>query len=395
VAALGVLLLASTASAQYPARTTGTTFFPEIPVRAPVVFYPTLTLGGEYNDNVFLTSRGKQSDFIASVTPSLQLILERSTYRWVTGYSLTAEKYQDHSELDNAVQRQNFFISGSHQLTPRFTLTLSEVFIEDKASNLVGPESISIGRRTSRSNAFAPGFTWQFAPRTSLITALSYTLQRFDDENARASDVYRVTTDVRHEFTARLAGIVGFEGRYIDVEGDLGVTTLTPRLGATYRFTPALTGTVLVGPTVRLIRNEVDGVTPFAEANLTSLFSWGTASVFGTHYVGTAGGLGGTTENTSVGALVQFSTLLRDLVIEFGPRYSISKSVGGQRSAVDVRSLTADLRIAYRFTEWLAAVGGYRFFQQRSDSTGTTLAGDVDQQRAFLGVQFGYPFKFD
>ena len=393
VVALGVLLAASTACAQSTGRTPGGTFFPEVPVRGPMVLYPTLTIGGEYNDNVFLTNEQKRSDFIASFTPAVRLALERSTYRWVAGYSFTAEKYLDNSELDNAVQRQDFFVTGFQRLSPQLTLTLSDTFVEDKNTNLVSPEEIAVGRRTSRSNAFAPGLTWQFAPETSLTASLTYTLQRFDGEGALDSDVYRLLADVHHDFTPRLTGIAGYEMRYLDVDGQFGISTHTARLGATYRFTPTIVGTLILGPTVRVSKEET-GVTPYADASLTDLFSWGSASLYVNHYVGTAGGLGGTTENTSVGGIVQITTWLRDLVLEAAPRYSISKSVGGG-NAIDVRSFSIDLRAAYRFTSWLAAVGGYRFFQQRSDSGSTSLARDVDQNRLFFGVQFGYPIKFD
>lgn len=393
VVACVMLLGAPGAWAQFAGRTPGAGFFPDVPVRGPVVFYPTLTLGGEYNDNVFLTNERKQSDFIMSVTPAVRLVLESSIYRWSAGYSFTAEKYLDHSELDSAVQRQNFFVTGFYRVDPRLSLTLSEVFIEDKNTNLVGDESVAVGRRTSRSNSLTPGLNWQFAPRTALNASLSYTLQRFDDVAASDSDVYRVTVDVNHDFTARLTGIAGYEVRYIDVEGQPGLTTHTPRVGATYQFTPTLTGSLVAGPTVRVSREET-GVSPFASASLTGLYAWGTVTGFASHYVGTAGGLGGTTENTAVGALVQVTTLMRDLVLEAAPGYFISKSVGGG-SAIDVRSFTLDLRAAYRFTSWLAAVGGYRFFAQRSDSASTSLARDVDQNRLFVGIQFGYPKKFD
>ena len=67
--ALGVFLAGSTAWAQFPGRTPGSALFPELPVRGPIVVYPTLTLGVEYNDNVFLTNDRKRSDYIGSVTP--------------------------------------------------------------------------------------------------------------------------------------------------------------------------------------------------------------------------------------------------------------------------------------------------------------------------------------
>jgi hypothetical protein len=391
VAALVVFLGTPVVSAQYTGGPPGSVFFPPIPIQGPIVVYPTLTLGGEYNDNVFLDNTQRESDFIFSVTPAVQVVLERSTYRWAAGYTFTAEKYIDQTQLDSAFQRQRFYLTGLHRLDPRLTVTLSEVFVEDKNSNLVSEENIAIGRRTSLSNSFSPGLTWQFAPRTSLSTSFSYTLQRFDDTEASDSNTYRLNADVNHDFTARLTGSAGYEVRYIDVESQPGTTTHTPRVGVTYRFTPTLTGAVFAGPTIWVTSGD-SGVSPYVNAQITNLFSWGSASAYFNHYVGTAGGLGGTTENMSLGGIVQVVTLLRDLVLDAAPRFNRSKSVGG--GSIDVRSFTVDLRVAYRFTNWLSAVAGYRFFLQRSDSS-TGLARDVDQSRVFAGVQFGWPIKVD
>jgi hypothetical protein len=392
VAGLAALFLGvPAASAQYSGAAPGAVFFPPVPVQGPVVLYPTLTLGVEYNDNVFLDNDRRESDFILSATPAFQVVLERPTYRWAAGYSFTAEKFIDQSHLDSAFQRQHFYLSGVHRVNPRLTLTLSEVFVEDKNTNLVGEESVAVGRQKARSNSFSPGLTWQFAPRTSLSASFSYTLQRFDDADASDSNTYRLNADVNHDVTARLTGSLGYEIRHIDVEGQPGTTTHTPRVGVTYRFTPTLTGVLFAGPTVWVTRDDT-GVSPYVNAQLTNLFRWGSASAYFTHYVGTAGGLGGTTENTSVGGILQVTTLLRDLVLEAAPRFSQSKSLEG--NGIDVRSFTVDLRAAYRFTNWLAGVVGYRFFQQRSDTAGG-LARDVDQSRVFAGVQLGWPIKVD
>lgn len=368
--------------------TVGTKFFPSVPVRAPIVFYPTLTITGVYDDNVFLDNNRRESDYIIAVTPAARLILESTTYRWTAGYSFTAEKYFDHSELSSPFQRQHFFIEGSHRVHPRFTLTLSEVFVESKDTNLLADQGVSIGRQTSRSNVFSPGFRWQFAPRTSLTAGVSYQLQRFDGTAAVDSDEYRVSFDIHHDFTSRFTGSIGYEGRYIDVQGQAGTITHTPRLGVIYRFTPSLTATVRAGPTLIVTRDETT-LSSFVDARLAQVFGWGSASVYVDRSVGTASGLGSTTENTSFGAVVQAT--LRRFELELAPRYTITESVGS--NAVDVHSLTVDLRVAYRLTDWLAAVGGYHFFQQTSESTGSTLARDIDQNRAFLGMQFGWPFR--
>ena len=113
--------------------------------------------------------------------------------------------------------------------------------------------------------------------------------------------------------------------------------------------------------------------------------------------VSTAGGLGGTTDNTSIGVRADVTTLLRGLTLSFAPRYGIVES---EDERIDLRTITIPLTATYRITAWLAAVASYQFFQQRTDSTarrrsGELIAEDADQNRVFVGLQFGYPLTFD
>lgn len=389
----GILLGASAASAQvglFPE----TSFFPDVPVRGPIVLYPTFSLTEEFNDNVFLDNSRKRSDWITGFTPAIRLVLESATYRWAAGYSFTAEKYANNTELDNAFQRQNLFVTGMHRIDPRLTLTLSEVFFVNNNSNLVSQESIAIGRTTSRSNTFNPGLTYQFTPTTGLRSSLTWTIQRYDDPAANGSDVYRLGNDVFHEFSSRLTGSVGYEFAYLDVDRQVGTSTHTPRVGGTYWFTPTISTNLLVGPTIRTSKEET-AVSPYVNATVSSLFSWGSAGAYFNRYVGTSGGVGGASENTALGATVQVSSLVRDLVIEFGPRFNISQSSGAGTGNESIRSFTLGIRAAYRITTWLSAMLGYQAFIQRTDTTAATLARDVDQNRVFFGLQAGVPFKFD
>ncbi len=390
---------AGVASAQVPlmpAVIPEMTFFPEPPVRGPLIVFPTFTLSEEFTDNVFLNNARKESDFITGFTPGIRVTMERATYRWAAGYNFTAEKYADHSELDNVFQRQIFFINGSQRLNPRLTLTLTDVFIENNNTNVVSQEGFAVGRRVSRSNSLNPGLLWDFAPQTSLRANLSYVMQRFDGEGAASSDVLRLTADVTRNFTPRWSGILGYEAAYISVEGQPSTTTHTPRVGVTYRFTPTRTASIIAGPTLRETSGEW-GVSPFVSANLSEEFYWGAASLSFTRVVGTAGGLGGTTENTTIGGVVSLTGLLRELRVELAPRYSIANSTGpsGTSNNVDAKAFNIGLRASYQFTPWLAGVFGYRFFHQRSDTVTSLVTNDVDQNRLFFGVQFGAPIKFD
>ena len=398
---LSLLLGASLASAQTtPGVIPEMTFFPEVPVRGPLVFFPTFTISEEFTDNVFLNNAVKESDFITGFTPGVRLTLERATYRWAGGYNFTAEKYAKHSELDNVFQRQIFFINGTQRIDPRLTLTLSEIFIENNNTNLVNQEGFSVGRRVSRSNSLNPGVIWDFGPQTSLRASLSYVLQRFDGQGANSSDIYRLAGDVVHNFSPRWSGLLGYEGAYIDVEGQPGTTTHTPRVGVIYHFTATRTASVMAGPT--LLESQGSwSVSPYVNAVLSEEFMWGAASASFSRIVGTAGGLGGTTENTSIGGVVQVNTLVRDLRVEFAPRYSLAQSTGNRTGGNDlnVHAFTIGIRASYQVTPWLAAVAGYRFFQQRSDTTSTVVtsgvASGIDQNRVFFGLQFGAPIKFD
>jgi NAD(P)H-quinone oxidoreductase subunit 5 len=53
----------------------GAGFFPPIPVRGPIVFSPTLTITGEYNDNILLDNNRRESDFVIGVTPGARTVV--------------------------------------------------------------------------------------------------------------------------------------------------------------------------------------------------------------------------------------------------------------------------------------------------------------------------------
>lgn len=99
-------------------------------------------------------------------------------------------------------------------------------------------------------------------------------------------------------------------------------------------------------------------------------------------------------EFQSFSAFVHVLTLLRGLTIDVVPRYTTVKSVD---HTIDVRTFSLPLQVRYQFNPWLTGVASYTLYYQRSNSTSAvgTLANDVDQNRLFVGLQFGYPIKFD
>ena len=373
---------------------------PEQPRRAPITVTPTFTITGEYNDNVFQNNDNKVSDFILGLSPGIAFAAESSVYRLIASYSFTSEVYEDQDQLNDAFARQTLLIEGSYRVSPALTLRLAETLYVSKNSNVVAAENVSAGRTRSTTNTLSPGITYQFDARTTLRGLATWTLQRYDTAGALDSDTYALEGFVDYALTPRLTLIGGYQFAYFIIDASPDTATHTPRFGASYRFTPALTGTLTAGPTVIVPEDDSTSVTPAVTAALQHRFSWGSATLQYDRAVGTAGGLGGTSVNQSVGAVVQVDRLVRGLLLQAVPRYTTSENTSGSQNRIDVEGFSLTLQGRYQITTWVAAIAGYTYYHQRSSSTVTTSAGtvsatDLDQNRVFVGVQFGYPITFD
>lgn len=366
--------------------------------RGPVTITPSLSVTGEFNDNIFQSNANKVSDFILGFTPGVSIAVESPIYRLLGSYSFTAEIYADQSQLNDAFSRHNFQIDGAYRLTPLLTVSLTDTLLVGNDTNVLAAENVSTGRIRSLSNTLSSAVAYQLTPRTTLRGRGAWTTLRYDSDAAIDSDTYAFETFGEYAFTPRLIGAVGYQFSFFDIQDNPWVTTHTPRVGVSYRFTPTLTGSLSGGPSIQVPEEGDTSVFPAITATLQQRFAWGSASVQYDHSIATAGGLGGTTENQSFGAIVQLDRLLRGLVVQLAPRYTRATSTIGDSIEVDSFSLTLQAR--YEINRYVAVFGGYTYFLQRSDSAVATSAGviaanDVDQNRVFLGLQFGYPLTID
>lgn len=367
------------------------------PRRAPLTITPSLSVTEEFNDNVLLNNDNKRYDFITGFTPGVEIAVERPTYRLAAGYNFTAEVYARDSRRNHAFDRQNFALDGLYRATPRLTFTLTDTFSFNTDTNLIAAEEVATSRDDAWGNTVAPGVTFLLTPRTTLRALGSYTIQRFEREDLRESDVYRAEGSVEHAFTPRLGGTLGYQFGYFDIDAEGSATSHTPRLGLVYRVTERLTGSLSGGPSV-VVTDDETTVVPAATAGLRYRVFFGSVGASYDRGVGTAGGLGGVTENQSVGVTAQVITLLRGLVLDGAARYRTSESI--EDDSIDISGVTLNVTATYRLTAWMNAVASYTFFHQDADTTlrsrlGAPLANDVDQNRLFVGLQFLYPIRFD
>ena len=376
----------------------------QMPLRGPITLLPTITLSEEYNDNILLDNRNRTWDLITGITPAINLIWESRTHRLIAGYNFTAELYLRDPTRDNAFNTQNFNLDGMWRASERLTLTLADAYTATTDTNLISPAGVSVGRNRSWGNALSGGAAYKLDDFTAVRSGASYAVQRFSRGELDDSDVYHANLFLDRTLTRYVRGSVGYDFGYFDIEHEDKVTTHTPKIGASWQVTPTITLAVNGGPTFELHDNGDSRITPTVTATYEQTVKFGTVGLGFDRQVATAGGLGGVTDNTSVFGHVDVITFARGLTLSFAPRYSWVKSAGKIRSAdnrdIDISSITLPLQVTYRLTAWMAAVARYQFYQQRTaheirDTAGNLFAADADQNRLFVGLQFGYPITFD
>ncbi len=369
----------------------GPDLFNPPPHRGWLTLTPSISIVGEYNDNLSLRERDEDDDFIVGAIPGFTLSMQRPNYRVLAGYNFTAEYYAEESENNGVAKRQQLFTDARYLFGPTVTLTLLERFIYDRESSVVTTSGLSVGRRQSMRNTLAPRLDWQATPRTSLNFSGSYTLLRFEgDDGGRDSDTYRIGVGADHDFTRRLTGTVDLGVGYFDVEDEEPAVTYTPRVGFSYQFTPTLRGSIRAGPSVRIREGETH-LSPAASANMDRLFRSGSFRVGYSRAV-TAETVGSADRQTAF-ANLRLLTPARGFVIELTPRYThvdrdIDDSLGDDRT-IDV--LTVNFRVSYQIARTFSVFGAYTYYHTREDPR----TREVDQNRVFFGVQYAYPINFD
>lgn len=361
---------------------------------------PSISVGTEYNDNIFLQSE-KEADVLGTFAPGVNLALESATYRLVLDYSFTSEVYAKHSELDDAVARQQASLAATYRPTAELTLGLTEAYLRGRQTNTVSLLGVSAGFQESWSNALAGNVRWTATPRTTVRFDGSWGIQRFERSGGgtlnEGSDIYRVSGGIDYAFTPRFTGTALYELGVIDVKGggpeNEGVTiTNSPRIGGSYRITETLTATANAGPV--FVTDHTDTVAAGATATLTQRLAFGSVSIDYDRSVGTAATFGGVTINQTVGGSLVVDRWIKDLTLSLSPRYTTAESTDNDTE--DVSAVTVSLVANYRLYRWLGLYASYIFFHQStSNGNGSSLNGDVDQNRISFGIQVGYPFKLD
>lgn len=391
---------------------------------------PSLSLVEEYDDNVFGLSSGRESDFITRTTLGLIAGYRSVPLTLLGSYSVGAEVYAEHSDLNGAANRQQgglelgwlpnpllaFRLSGSYARNETSTVTLLQPAGGTAADTQAGqpdagavtpppsaPEAgaaapgtttVEVGRRRTTIWAVSPSIAYTAAPGVS--TELRYDYSRTKVEaRADAADAATDTTgpealiDTAHEARFRLAyqltaltqATLGYRFRRFESDGADSTTSHVGTLGLSRPLFGERTRVTLeAGP--RYSEGDWDVE---ANARLEHRFQLVTVSLGYARSEGIVTGRSGA-QTTDTGSLTLSYQPWRELVMTLGG--SVLHAEGERETdARDLTAYRAGLGLAYRLAEWAVARIAYSFAWQEEGSE------TIRHHVVSVGLDLLYPMR--
>src|SRR3990172_4528726 len=293
-----------------------------------IIATPSLTITEEYDDNIRLTSKDPQSDFISAARPALRLEVKDHPWYVTLAGSLRGELFANHSELSNYDNQEG---SASIEFRPErpFSLSLTDTFTRSTNPATVAPEA-----------GIATG---QFTPRTS--GDMSYTFTRFLVEGSPERDSH------------------------------------SPRLGITFAYSPTIR---FVSSTGLLFLEQEDGSQEGTLASSTrhgQAFKQGGFSIGFERNAGVAGLTGVTSVTQSLTTAASYQPI-RFLTLAVDASLAETEPSGSAPTRTDFLTFLGSFRISYQLLRWLSVEASYRY-QRQDDRVGSQ---DLQKNIFFLGL---------
>jgi len=176
---------------------------------------PRFTLREEYNDNIYLSRKNKESDFITRAFPGIALKLDSDYLDVTLDYGLQFIYYADHSEENETRLKDIQRASGVAELLPGrdFTVTLEDhitrVTIDER--DPVVEESSFINR--TNLNRFVVNPRYQYRAIQGFLGVLGYRFEKYAYQSSAGDDSEKHAgyADLLKELSRRLSLTLYYE----------------------------------------------------------------------------------------------------------------------------------------------------------------------------------------
>lgn len=337
---------------------------------------PGLALKDEFNDNILLSSAARRSDFILTVTPSLEIsrAAERHNLSLASGVNwLSYARNPSLDSLDYYVQG-----GGSYRFDPRLSFSVGGAYVRDSRPDRTDQNGLSLKSGSDRQNYQLSG---NYAVTEKSTSTLSYAFSQdnFDNAGAVTNRVHSMTYAQDYDLDRYLRQAkwqvnCGYSLNLTDTSRVANYTLTTGitkkihelwsvSLNAGGRFTHSEFDVTFVSPG-GIVSSKVGDDDLGWVGNLALNYSGekSNAALVANHDITTAAGRNGITERTGFSANLS-ERFTRELSGFMGLGFSWNRSSQNQFSsqAIDERNLMVTSGLRYDFSEYVSLEGSYRY----------------------------------
>ena len=384
---------------------------------------PSLSVGEEYDDNIFSSPPGQQQDdFITRFTPGVQIGYQSERFTLLGHYSTGAEVWAQHSEFDSAIATQVANGSLQYRATPRLSISAAGGYLTSEDTRDLNtapvalvpagsaapppgvetaPPSTAIvgtnleGPRARTEGFFAtPSASYELTPLTTVHSGYSYSTNSQVGSAGNTSHSASAAAD--HRLTELDTVSLDYNFQYIKsdqnfVTGNDEIADHETSHAATAGWSRPLTSltNIALRGGARLTQGHVS---PETEAFLGHRLERGAVSLSYIRTQTISVGVAGPVEVQAVTAGL-FYELLEYLGTGITLGYSRNDQQGG--SAVDL--YRAALSVGYPIAEWASVGLSYQFsFQNGELSDNAQSPGSNDhiyRNLVLISVSSSYPYR--
>ena len=362
-----------------------------------MVPHPSLSLSESFDDNIFATSSGRESDFILRISPGLEGGYRSEPFTLLANGGFESDIFAKNPQLNDPTTGWHAGLTGQYLPIRSLTLSANVSYLETKSlptltqgltalalQNPLNPaNAIQSGRQKTTLLSASPSVAYQITPGTAATSAFAYTYSTF--EGGATNTVYTTQLGLSHQVTTLDTATLNYVVSVFESPGVSTQVSNTPTIGWTRQFSPRTTVMLSGGPSF-----HEGSVSPSVNIQLThqfKLFDWVARAALGYSYsqgfvIGQSG-----LQNTQLGSGSIGVEPMRSLQVTLGATASKYESSSGTSPSTTTYGVA--ITATYQIVRWLSARASYSFSYQ------VERGGNIPHNVVSIGLDATYPVRVD
>lgn len=342
-----------------------------------VYFTPSLSIGRVYDDNLFFSTANVESDSIWRVSPALEAGLDSRQLVLAGYYSLDAERYARHPELDGNATRRHAALDFSYQPLKRLNLSMQGYYTDTNTPEQLAPSvGFQLGRINVRALSLNPGLSFAFNEVTS--GTVDYALDRDELADGPDTEIRASTLGLKRRIGRADTLGANFYSDIYTFGNAVSTTSRAWTLGWAHTLSRRTSFSVAAGP-----RDTAGATAPEVAASLRHTLENGNISC---SYVRSQTAVIGETEAVNVQSLIVQFDYSPDsrLDVLISPSYATDWGEGTK-----ARIYGLNMNVSYKLNNTLSAIGSYEYGLQDGE-IGNTTASKIRENVIYVGLVLSF-----